>query len=934
MESDRVSENAPHITRERSISNHLALSLGGGVFAGVGILLTIVVVIYSWEMRKELEQKADEYIVRLSGILVSSIWNFDTKNVETIGREFAHNELVGDIRITDAYGKVLFEAHKSSEKSAFKIAKSREIIYKKQVIGYAEISLSLDKYREYLAWLARLTGLMLIGAVLGIFLATGYLLRIFLRKPLADLYHGMKRLAQGDFSYRFGRARRKEFSGIIRQFREMARKVKAREDDLVEANQVLKEEIAERKRVEAINRALLEISNAVNTTHNLDELYRIIHKALGQIIDTTNFFIALYDRDARSIAFPYYTDTRDREFPDIKDFTETGSLTGGVIMARRPILLRESELAERDGEGRIEGTVPRIWIGAPLLVRDEVVGVMAAQSYSDPERYDEDDLTILASVSGQVAIAIERKRAEAALKESESKFKNLFELSPQGIALTEFDTGSLVDVSREFCRMTRLEKGAVIGKSAIDLGFWDQGARDAAFERLKAHGEIRGMEMSFQLEGGDICHTMMSAKIIRMGDRSLILNTILDVTEYKKALEEKAELQERLTRSKKMEALGILAGGVAHDLNNILSGVVSYPDLLLMNLDEESPLRQPITVIRESGLRAAAVVSDLLTLARGVASTRATMSLNPIIGEYLGSPEFSDIQTRYPGVCTKTRPDSSLLNIRCSSFHIRKILMNLVANAYEAIGETGEVIITTENLYLDRTLRVYDEIPPGEYVLLRVSDNGPGIPEKNLHRIFEPFYTRKTMGRSGTGLGLAVVWNTIHDHEGYIDVESSPRGTAFYLYFPVDRKPEANQKPRVNPEVYAGKGESVLVVDDEENQRMIACEMLRQLGYRSDAVGSGEAAVEHVRHHPADLILVDMVMPGGINGRETCQEIARLYPGQKAIIASGYAENAEFRAARQMGVGQYLKKPYTLEAISLAVRTELDRQRCTKRTMG
>jgi two-component system cell cycle sensor histidine kinase/response regulator CckA len=202
-------------------------------------------------------------------------------------------------------------------------------------------------------------------------------------------------------------------------------------------------------------------------------------------------------------------------------------------------------------------------------------------------------------------------------------------------------------------------------------------------------------------------------------------------------------------------------------------------------------------------------------------------------------------------------------------------------------------------------------------------DNGSGISSEDLERIFEPFYTKKVMGRSGAGLGLAVVWNTVQDHNGYINVNTSEKGTVFELYFPITREEAAALEEEVEIEDYLGHGEMILVVDDEQRQREIASGMLARLGYNAESVSSEEEAIEYVKDNLVDLIVLDMVMPKGINGRETYEEIIKIRPGQKAIIASGFSETEDVKIAKSLGAGKYIKKPYTLEKIRIAVKQEL-----------
>jgi len=251
--------------------------------------------------------------------------------------------------------------------------------------------------------------------------------------------------------------------------------------------------------------------------------------------------------------------------------------------------------------------------------------------------------------------------------------------------------------------------------------------------------------------------------------------------------------------------------------------------------------------------------------------------------------------------------------------------MNLVVNASEAIAGNGNVTISTMNRYIDRPLRGYDDVNIGEYAVLAVSDDGSGISSDDLERIFEPFYTKKVMGRSGTGLGLAVVWNTVQDHKGYINVTSNENGTTFELYFPITRDEISDKALSIPIKDYKGNGETILVFDDVESQRDISSKMLDTLGYKTKAVSSGEKAVEYLKEHTVDLLLLDMIMDPGINGRETYERIIEIHPNQKAIIVSGFAETDEVKGAQKLGAGKYIKKPITLEKIGLAVKEELDR---------
>jgi PAS domain S-box-containing protein len=397
--------------------------------------------------------------------------------------------------------------------------------------------------------------------------------------------------------------------------------------------------------------------------------------------------------------------------------------------------------------------------------------------------------------------------------------------------------------------------------------------------------------------------------------------------EREQAEEKRRSIEERLQRAEKMEALGSLAGGVAHDLNNVLGIVVGYAEMLLLDTDKSSPIRPELLNIMSGGQRAAAIVQDLLTLARRGVSGRKVLNLNKIIADSQQSPEFKNLSSYHPSIRIKADLEPDLLNVSGSSVHLGKTLFNLVSNASEAMPKGGILTIKTANRYLDRPIQGYDEVREGDYVVLSVSDTGEGIPAADLKRIFEPFYTKKVMGRSGTGLGLAVVWGTVKDHNGYINVESEEgKGSTFTLYFPVTREDITAEAAAISISEYMGKDESILVVDDVKGQRDLAAGMLRKLNYNVTTVSSGEEAIAYLKERKIDLLVLDMIMDPGMDGLDTYRSILEIHPKQKAIIVSGFSESDRVHAAQAMGAGAYVRKPYVIEKLGVAVRKELDRK--------
>lgn len=386
---------------------------------------------------------------------------------------------------------------------------------------------------------------------------------------------------------------------------------------------------------------------------------------------------------------------------------------------------------------------------------------------------------------------------------------------------------------------------------------------------------------------------------------------------------ERRAMEEQLLRDKKMKSIGLMASGVAHDLNNILSGMVNYPDLVSMYYPHDENLLQYMRSIKSSGEEAAAVVSDLLTVARGIAAEKNVVNLNTFIRNYLDTE--SGYRLQQDEVDYIVHLDPKVDNVFCSTVHLRKCLLNLIANGVESIAGKGTITIASRSEVIDDSESVQLNITSGKYSVISVSDDGSGIAPEHMARIFEPFYSKKEMGRSGTGLGLAIIWNIMQDHGGTVLVESRNGFTRFNLYFPVtDKEPDLFFDKEGNDWLqFQGDQETILIIDDEARQRDIGVQLLGNLNYRVQSVPSGEKALEYLQYRKVDLLLLDMVMHGGMGGCETYEKILDLYPGQKAVIVSGFSENIDVKRTMEMGAGQLLLKPYSKEKLAKAVYQEL-----------
>ena len=541
-------------------------------------------------------------------------------------------------------------------------------------------------------------------------------------------------------------------------------------------------------------------------------------------------------------------------------------------------------------------------------------------------------MSLLMGVASQLAISIANAISFEQLHSSEKKYRELVE-NANSIILRLDKNGNIIFFNEFAQRLLGYSEEEILGKNAARIILPLSGPNHLSFKKLSSSLQKDPerplvSENQTKKRSGEKVWIAWTYKPI-FSDTGRFIEILCignDITELKRASLEKEELQIQLQRAQKMEAIGTLAGGVAHDLNNILSGIVSYPELLLMDLKEDSPLRKPILTIQKSGEKAAAIVQDLLTLARRGVETTEVVNLNSIVSEYLHSPEHARLELNHPKAKIETNLDQNLLNILGSPVHLSKTVMNLVSNAAEAMLDGGKIVITTENRHMDKNKLGFDEIDRGDYATLIIEDTGIGISPEAMERIFEPFYTKKTMGKSGTGLGMAVVWGAVKDHRGYIDIRSTEdKGTEITLYFPITRKVFSQEAEMASIQDFMGRGESILVIDDLEEQRQIATEMLEKLGYSVTTMPSGEEAIKYLHNHTSDLLVLDMIMDPGLDGLETYKKILEIHPGQKTIIASGYSESVRVKEAQHLGAGTYVKKPYLLEKIGRAIRTELDR---------
>jgi PAS domain S-box-containing protein len=504
----------------------------------------------------------------------------------------------------------------------------------------------------------------------------------------------------------------------------------------------------------------------------------------------------------------------------------------------------------------------------------------------------------------------QHRKTESALVQSKERYRRFSEVTLDGIVFHD-DTG-IIDANSSCIEMFGYSLETLIGRDLLETICHPEHleiAREALSTEQHTYFEITGRR-----KNGETLPVELQSRVLQDNGKALLVTSLRDITERKK-------LEVQLHQAERMEGIGRLAAGIAHDLNNILSGIVTLPELLLLDLPDNDPLKEPIMAIQKSGDNAAVIVQDMLTL--GNSGLNITRVIDPLlmVMDYITSPESMRLKHTHPGVKIKLDLDKTVCNVKGSPVHLAKMLMNLVYNAADAIENEGNIVLSVQSVFIDKPFGCYETVAEGTYVRFTVADSGTGISQKDIPLIFEPFYTKKVLGRSGTGLGMAIVWNTVKDHKGYIDIESDVGvGTRMHVYIPATEDVAEQVGTEQNLGVLRGNQEHILIVDDVEEQRKIASTILERLNYRVKVVSGGLEAVEYVQQQPVDLILLDMIMEPGIDGLETCKRIFAVLPHATVLIASGYAESHMVTQTLALGARKYIKKPYSIATLGSAVR--------------
>ncbi|MBC8432273.1 MAG: PAS domain S-box protein [Desulfobacterales bacterium] len=507
----------------------------------------------------------------------------------------------------------------------------------------------------------------------------------------------------------------------------------------------------------------------------------------------------------------------------------------------------------------------------------------------------------------------ERKQIEEALRESESKFRNLFDLSPQAVALTEIKSGRLVDINNKFCELTKYHKEEIIGLSTTEAGFYLEADRSKFLKELQASGEVSGLDMKFKAKDHSILQAIMFARIIQIEGKSFILTIFYDITEQKR-------LEAQLQQAQKIEAIGTLAGGIAHDFNNLLMGIQGRTSLMLNDINLSHPHLEHLKGVEDYIKSATDLTRQLLGFAMG--------------GKYEVKPaDLNELVTRSSELFGRTKKEISihkkiqegLRTVEVDQGQIEQVLLNLYVNAWQSMPGGGELYLETENVLLgDRFVKPY-ELEPGKYVKISITDTGVGMDKATLERVFEPFFTTKEMGR-GTGLGLASAYGIIKNHGGIIIVSSEKgKGATFNIYLPASER-EVFKEKELSEDILKG-AETILLVDDEKMILDVGKELLKKLGYKVLVAKGGKAAVElyEANNEEIDMVILDMIMPH-MGGGDTYDLMKTINPNIKILLSSGYSIDGQATEIMKRGCNGFIQKPFDMKGLSQKIREIFDKK--------
>jgi PAS domain S-box-containing protein len=670
--------------------------------------------------------------------------------------------------------------------------------------------------------------------------------------------------------------------------------------------------VTERLRTEVLQNAIYQISLGAEKAFTLDDLFKSVHSIISTVMPAQNFYIALYNEEQDLLSFPYFVDEVDAPYSPMK---AGRGLTAYVLRTGKPLLCDAATDLKLQQQCEVElvGTPAPIWLGVPLIIANKTIGVMVVQHYSDPKAYAEQDLHMLEYVSSQVARAIEQKRAEEKLRQSEEQFRLISENVADLIVVLDLN-GKRVYNSPSYKNILGEPESLRGTDSFQEIHPEDRERIKQIFQETVKTGVGKRAEYRFLLNDGRIRHIESQGSAIKdkEGKISQIVVVSRDVTEKK-------ILEQQFLRSQRMESIGTLAGGIAHDLNNVLAPIVMAIGILRKH-NPDKTIQRLLDSLESSAQRGSDIVKQVLAFARGIEGERVLLQPKHIISEIV-----QIIKETFPrSIDIRTEVTKNLWTISADPTQLHQVLLNIGVNARDAMPDGGKLTITADNIFIDENYsKMQSEAKPGPFVMLTISDTGMGIPRNILDKIFEPFFTTKDIGK-GTGLGLSTVHAIVKSHGGFVNVYSEvTKGTTFKIYFPAQAKDQSISAEVISPTLPQGNGELVLIVDDEATIRDITKSTLEANGYNAITANDGTEAIALYAQNRENIKIVisDIMMPI-MDGAVTIRALQKMNPNIKIIAASGLITSD----VKNLGthVQGFLTKPFSAEKLLTTIHDVLN----------
>ncbi len=685
---------------------------------------------------------------------------------------------------------------------------------------------------------------------------------------------------------------------------------------------------------DTIDSALYQIANNAFVAEDMEQFFGNIHKIINDLTYAENFFIALYSEGRNTISFPYIVDSASEFDADslskLPVETLNKTLTGYMLRTGKMLHANAELMDTLEAEEEINdlGEHSYEWLGFPLIKGKTIIGALVVQTYNPDVQYKKQDIELLQFVSQHVATALSRKQSDEALRESESKFREVLENS--SVVTYKYNVQSnryeyISPSAKYILGLTprQVENNDIdMVKNRIhpdDLKMYKNRYKElllTASDKKSDNHEV--VEYRWQHMDDQTYHWFSDTRTIVINDENepvAIIGSVRDITDIKCSEQELQETQLALQKIQELENIGVLAGGLAHDFNNMLTGLFGNIALAKIKLTPEHPVYVLMQKAEKSMDRATRLTQQLLTFSKGGEPNKEEVELTSLIQETVlfdltGSnvkPVFDFSKSVYESYVDKGQ--------------IQQVISNLVINADQAMPDGGLITISVDSI--DVKKGQLQLVTQGSYIRIKIQDQGIGMNTEVYEKKYDPYFSTKD---NGSGLGLTTVFSIITKHDGYINVESkSGEGTTFIIYLPLIKVSGSTETDKPAPDINHASIRRILVMDDDEDILNLVCSVLEINNYEVTTTLDGKMMLEQYQQsmdeqHPFDVVIMDLTIPGGMGGKEAIVELLKIDNKAKCIVSSGYAEDPIMANFSDYGFKDAISKPFALDDLNQSLQ--------------